>query len=556
MAGEEQRVRRPSRVSFARRERQALGILIGLFAVVVLVFVPEIRDGFVQGMHLVWKHFFYLLWLGICALLPSSLAFAHRLRSNRRYVGARLEVLRCYLAAARQYASTRGRFETARIFTAGMSKEGIEQSRPGYLMLLGGAVALSIPFLLVATLSAAYMFPTIVEPGLRAAVTGPFAEGLRGLTFAGYGVYVYTLLLIIHRMQAAALSSEFMLGATARSLITLVLGFVAGQTEVIQSLGTNNQSGFLYFTLGAFPSWALHALRRRVQAIFQPSVPNQEALSLEYVDGITDRISERLEELGISDIQHLASVDPGELTLRTLYPLARTIDWVDQAILITYLRDRIGAARQMGIRGAIDLSEAYQDARGHFGEGAQEPEPAPAGARFGSVPNLLDTTERARTLLQDLATRSNLPLQALYNIGARLEEDYQVDFLAYLRSRRSRAWPLPALVGAIHHALEDSGLHARGEPGPDGIPEGTFDSKRLESPEIQKRFADRLSEELRRMSLEWSGSFDELRDAATYEELYDMLLARITMRSHEPSRPIAPALPRRTRLPRWLQRTH
>lgn len=553
MAGEEQKVRRSSR-TFLARERQALGILLGLFAVVVLVFIPEIRGGFVQGMRLVWQHFFYLLWLGICALLPSALAFAHRLRSNRRYVGARMEVLRCYLAAARQYASTRGRFETARIFTAGMSKEGIEQSRPGYLMLLGGAVALSIPFLLVATLSAAYMFPTIVEPGLRAAATGPFAEGLRGLTFAGYGVYVYTLLLIIHRMQAAALSSEFMLGATARALITLVLGFVAGQTEVIQSLGTNNQSGFLYFTLGAFPSWALHALRRRVQAIFQPSIPNQEPLSLEYVDGVTDRIAERLEELGISDIQHLASVDPGELTLRTLYPLARTIDWVDQAILITYLRDRIGAARQMGIRGAIDLSEAYQDARERVGEGAVEP--GPTGARFGAAPNLLDTTERARTLLQDLATRGNLPLQALYNIGARLEEDYQVDFLAYLRSRRSRSWPLPALVGAIQQALEDSGLHARGTTGVDGIPEGSFDPKRLESPEIQKRFSDRLAEELRRMSLEWTGSFEELRDAATYEELYDMLLARITMRSHEPSRPMAQAHAQRSRLPRWLQRAH
>jgi hypothetical protein len=553
MAGEEQKIRRSSR-AFLERERQALGILLGLFAVVVLVFVPEIRGGFVQGMQLVWQHFFYLLWLGICALLPSSLAFAHRLRSNRRYVGARMEVLRCYLAAARQYASTRGRFETARIFTAGMSKEGIEQSRPGYLMLLGGAVALSIPFLLVATLSAAYMFPTIVEPGLRAAVTGPFAEGLRGLTFAGYGVYVYTLLLIIHRMQAAALSSEFMLGATARALITLVMGFVAGQTEVIQSLGTNNQSGFLYFTLGAFPSWALHALRRRVQAIFQPSIPNQEPVSLEYVDGVTDRIAERLEELGISDIQHLASVDPGELTLRTLYPLARTIDWVDQAILITYLRDRIGAARQMGIRGAIDLSEAYQDARAQVGERAEEP--GPTGARFGAAPNLLDTTERARTLLQDLATRSNLPLQALYNIGARLEEDYQVDFLAYLRSRRSRAWPLPALVGAIHHALEDSGLHARGTTGVDGIPEGAFDPKQLESPELQKRFRDRLVAELHRMSLEWNGSFEELRDAATYEELYDMLLARITMRSHEPSRPMAQAIPHRSRLPRWLQRAH
>jgi hypothetical protein len=530
-------------------------VLLGLLGVGVLTLVPGVRAPLVRAVSYTWHHFFYLFWLGLCALLPSAMAFAHRVRSNRRYVGARVEVLRCYLVAARHYASTRGRFETARIFTAGLGKEALEQNRPGVLMLLGGAVALAVPFLMVATLSAAYMFPEIVEPSLGAAVTGPVAEGLRGLAFAGYGVYVYTLLLIIHRMQAAALSSEFLLAATLRALITLVLGFVAGQTELIQALGTDNQSRFLYFIMGAFPSWALQALRRRVHSIFQPTVPSQEALPLEYVDGVNDRISERLEELGISDIQHLASADPGELTLRTLYPLARSIDWVDQAILVTHLRDKIGAARQMGVRGAIDMRELYQEARWHPGEGLTEARTA--SARLGSASELLDPSQRARTLLQDLATRSGLPLQALYNIGSRLSEDYQVDFLAYLRNRRSLAWPLPALVGAIRRAMEHSGLHTGGEPGVDGIPEGTFDARRLEAPEVRQRFGDKLAEELHRMSLEWSGSFEELRDASSYEELYDLLLARISLKSHEPSMAMThPPVDRRFRLPRWLQRTH
>jgi hypothetical protein len=548
-------MRRSSRAGARERARRLSWVLLGLLVVSLLALVPEVRAPLVRALSYIWHHFFYLFWLGLCALLPSAMAFAHRVRNNRRYVGARVEVLRCYLVAARHYASTRGRFETARIFTAGLSKEAMEQNRPGILILMGGAVALAIPFLLVAMLSGAYMFPEIVESSLGEAVTGPIAEGLRGLVFAGYGVYVYTLLLIIHRMQAAALSSEFLLAATLRALITLVLGFVAGQTELIQAVGTDNQSRFLYFTLGAFPSWALHALRRRVQSIFQPTLPNQEALSLEYVDGVNDRISERLEELGISDIQHLASADPGELTLRTLYPLARSIDWVDQAILITYLRDKIGAARQMGVRGAIDMRELYQDARWHTGE---EPlEPRTASARLDSVPELLDASQRARTLLQDLATRSGLPLQALYNIGSRLSEDYQVDFLAYLRNRRSLTWPLPALVGAIRRALEDSGLSTGGEPDLNGMPEGAFDAQRLESPEVRQRFGDRLAEELRRMSLEWTGNFEELREASSYEELYDLLLAHIHQRSHEPSLSLAPPpLDRRFRLPRWLQRAH
>jgi hypothetical protein len=296
--------------------------------------------------------------------------------------------------------------------------------------------------------------------------------------------------------------------------------------------------------MGAFPSWALQALRRRVVSIFQPTVPSQEALSLEYVDGVNDRITERLEELGISDIQHLASADPGELTLRTLYPLARAIDWVDQALLITYLRDKIGVARQLGVRGAIDMREIYLEAR------------LRTNPEDRTRTDLLDATERARTLLLDLSTRSGMPPQAIYNIGARLAEDYQVDFLAYLRNRRSQSWPLRTLVEAIRRALEEAGLTPQGEPDMDGIPGGPFDARQLDSPEVQTRFKDRLMQELHAMSLEWTGSIEELREADSYQELYDILLARIRLRPHEPSQALAHPPSGRFRLPRWLQRTH
>jgi hypothetical protein len=156
MADEAKRVR-SSRSSAATRERirQALWGLLGLGGVAVLVLVGPVRQGFILMVTYAWRELLFFFWLGLCAVLPSAMAFAHRMRSNRRYVGARLEVLRCYLVAARHYASTRGRFETARIFTAGLGKEALEHSQPGVLMMLGGAVSLSLPFLLVATLSAA-----------------------------------------------------------------------------------------------------------------------------------------------------------------------------------------------------------------------------------------------------------------------------------------------------------------------------------------------------------------------------------------------------------------
>jgi hypothetical protein len=110
-------------------------------------------------------------------------------------------------------------------------------------------------------------------------------------------------------------------------------------------------------------------------------------------------------------------------------------------------------------------------------------------------------------------------------------------------------------VGAIRRAFEHSGLHG-GEPGLEGIPEGPFDAAPLASPDIQKRFEERLAEELQRMSLQWSGNFEELRDAASYQEIYDILLARIGVRQQVPSPPMIPPAGLRARLPRWLQRTH
>ncbi len=479
-------------------------------------------------------HRLLVFWL--IALLPSLLALGYRMLGGRRSLRARVEMVQQYRAYAQRYAAHRAGGEMPLLSTAGVGDEELEQ-QPRTAQFLLGAVALSVPFLVVATVSA-------TAPGL---VSGePAHQGqaaLRGMVFAGYGVFVYTLMLLIYRMHAAALSSEFLIASTFRVLITLTMGFTAGLVNLLD-FGTTGQTLFLYFLIGAFPTWALQALRRRVKGLLRPSAPGEERLSLEYVDGITDQVTERLEELGISDIQHLATAEPGELSLRTLYPITRIMDWIDQAILINYLRDKIVFARQVGIHGAIDMQLTYRDAQlpsrdaasGQQGPALTNGAPVPLSAP-------MDPGWRARAMLHELATRSGLGLPAVYGIGATLADDYQVDFLSNLWDRRGLSkGPRQALIDAIGRALLASGVQApKAQLGPEGIPECAWDPAHTEDPSFQEHFRAKLAAELGQLSLAWTGSFDDLRGQCRYLDLYGKLLEHIEARpAREVPRPAPP----------------
>jgi hypothetical protein len=269
--------------------------------------------------------------------------------------------------------------------------------RPGQYFF--SAVLLAVPFLLVA------VFSDVVN-GIRGVewyehVNPHYKGAIQGLTFAGYGVFVYTIVVMIHRIHAAALSSQFLLTTTLRAIVMMTIGFAVGETGLfVRTLpnptGTQMEL-FMYFVIGVFPSWALEWLRKKARAILKPGVV-ADNLSLEYVDGMNEVVIERFEELGISNVQQLATADPLTLTLRTFYPLSRVIDWIDQAILITYLRGNILSARELGIRGAIDMSGLYRAA--------------------------LQPSSRPSTGEADDCT--------LYNIGESLSNDFHVNMLSYL----------------------------------------------------------------------------------------------------------------------------
>jgi hypothetical protein len=169
-----------------------------------------------------------------------------------------------------------------------------------------------------------------------------------------------------------------------------------------------------------FPGLVRRALSRRGAAFFGPHEQVDESLPLSLIDGIDDDTIDRLSEMGISDIQHLATVDPIEFLLKAGYPPMRVLDWIDQAMLVTYVRRRITATRVYGIRGAIDFAVLYLDYRPTLKQ-------APADDQKAA---------RARGVLAALAIRMEMSPDVLLQIGRALWEDDNVHFVWLLWMNR------------------------------------------------------------------------------------------------------------------------
>ena len=241
----------------------------------------------------------------------------------------------------------------------------------------------------------------------------PVDEGVRGLVYAAYGAYLYAISLFIGRLGSASLSGKFLVRLALRCSTSIVLGFVAGELQIFASIVKENQALFLYFALGLFPAWAIGALRRKAKEVFSPDEKGCELLPPCLVDGLDDDTSDRLSELGITDIQHLATADPIELTLRTLLPLNRVLDWIDQAMLISYVRGSIVTFRQTGIRGAIDLSVLYGDITNQMDKGE----------------DLNKRIERANDVLDSISKKANMSTKTILMIARSLFEDENVSLI-------------------------------------------------------------------------------------------------------------------------------
>jgi len=368
-----------SSTSLTKGQKRAVILLALLFALFPLVFIGDVS---LRGVHLSdldASGFFFSL-----GALPGAIAIIyHLLLANTRRAQGR-ELLEGYY----KFRNTR---ESVRVQDSAIAVAGQDNSPVG---AIAASLFLTGIFLLIAVFAG---YETLSERGAT-------ANGVQGMMYAGLGAYVAVLYYMVARLYANALSSRFIVTSALRTASAVALGWVFGIVGVTAFAGAPTAAGAagasspalagnaVLFLVGLFHNMAIEALRSRAQKLFGAASMNANDVPLTAVEGIDDTTAELLAEHGVATIQHLATSEPGDLCDRTILPLDRVIDWIDQALLIRYLKMSITFSRGLGIRAATDLALVHM--RG-------------------------DTA-----LLNSLAEKSGMPPAAIDHIARELREDY------------------------------------------------------------------------------------------------------------------------------------
>lgn len=364
-----------------------------LFAIFPLFFALDFQ---MQGVHLSdldASAFFFSL-----GVLPGAIAILyHLLLANTRRAQGR-EMLDRY------YAFRNARV-AARVQDHADVGPGEENGPTG---AIAAALFLTGIFLLIA-----------VFAGYEASEQkGAAANGVQGMMYAGLGSYVAVLYYMVARLYANALSSRFIVTSALRTASAVALGWVFGIVGITAFVGEPAGTGgagtgalagnAVLFLVGLFHNMAIDALRARARKLFGSNAVDAEEVAITAVEGIDDTTAELLAEHGVATIQHLATTEPGDLCDRAILPLDRVIDWMDQALLIRYLKANINLARGLGIRAATDLALVHM--RNDTG------------------------------LMNSLAEKTGLPAAAIDHIARELRDDYLVALIYELE----QGVPFPA----------------------------------------------------------------------------------------------------------------
>lgn len=392
-----------------RGQRTVVLGIAAIFAAMPFFFIGDLTINNYRMQDLQATGFFFSL-----GLLPGAIGIVYHIvtATTRRSKGA--EVVQKYYAFRNARMQARPQEKVHAVAGTEVAADPI------------GAIAASLfltgIFLLIAVFSG---FESLEQKGTA-------YNGVVGMMYAGLGAYVAVLYYMVARLYANALSPRFLLTSALRTASAVAIGWVFGIVGVTAFAGVPANpdsvssealtSHAVLFLVGLFHNTAIEALRRRAAKFFGTQMPEVEDVPLTMVEGIDDTTRDLLTEYGVSSIQHLATTEPGDLCDRTLLPLERILDWVDQALLIRSLRRNITVARGLGIRGAINLALIHQ--------------------RTDAQPGGEDAK-----LLASLAEKVGIPAAAIDNIARELRADYMVALIYELQ--QGKAFPAGASATVV-----------------------------------------------------------------------------------------------------------
>lgn len=192
------------------------------------------------------------------------------------------------------------------------------------------------------------------------------AEPLR---FAFLGAYSFIVLDLLRRYFRDDLKSAAYVAATVRIIFSSALVVAAGAAGFDAAVGVE-QANLVAFFVGFFPRAGFTWLRTLLPSRLQAAVPSLESdYPLRLLEGLNIWYESRLIEEGIESLQNLCSANLVDLMLKTRLPIARVVDWLDQAFLYLHLPAAEGEPgqpppgvqrlRRLGIRTATELEQAW-----------------------------------------------------------------------------------------------------------------------------------------------------------------------------------------------------
>lgn len=187
------------------------------------------------------------------------------------------------------------------------------------------------------------------------------------VVFGFLGAFFFSLQMLFHRYIIADLKASVYMHIAVRTWLVMILTLVL--TVVWPALQGSNVAGYqgnyvLYaacFMTGIFPNFALNLIQRATSGLygkFQHVVDNNVPVTK--IQGLNLFHQTRLVEEGIDNVQNLAVSDVIGLIVNTRLGFMRILDWVDQAILITYVGEKnLPKFREAGITTATGFESVY-----------------------------------------------------------------------------------------------------------------------------------------------------------------------------------------------------
>ena len=187
----------------------------------------------------------------------------------------------------------------------------------------------------------------------------------QAVCFGFMGAYWFILQDLVRRYYRDDLKTDAYISAVTRIVIVAVLVTTIGLIPV----GTPQQQQQLAFIIGVFPQVGLEIIKGGIHVAFRRLVPTlRTEHPLSSLDGLTIWDQARLLEEGIEDLENLATANLVDVLLSMRMPVARLVDWIDQAVLLVHLPGRTmedkasGGLQSLGLRTATDLEAAWAEA--------------------------------------------------------------------------------------------------------------------------------------------------------------------------------------------------